>query len=235
MRREPEHVSTTVTLEHVRKTAKTPLGQALLRREAAVLHKASGRAGAPRLLSSHLESEPFSILLQKIAGESLQQAIVARKRASPSLPAALALQWLLGATKAVELWHSQTRMVHGDIAPGNILLHGPQAFLIDFALATPFGKPVRLGDKTLANRAYASPEQLAGETVGPQSDVFSLAVIATELLTGKRFDRLAPTSGYAALPDEVAKVLLEGVASNPSQRTSRPGLFAQALELAACG
>jgi len=83
----------------------------------------------------------------------------------------------------------QKLVLHRDLKPQNILVTtAGQVKLLDFGIAKLFNEE----DATLANktatqimtRNYASPEQIQGKMVSTHSDLFSLAVIAYELLTG---------------------------------------------------
>ncbi|MCY0905582.1 GAF domain-containing serine/threonine-protein kinase [Arthrobacter sp. H14-L1] len=83
-------------------------------------------------------------------------------------------------------------IVHRDIKPANILLVDysgpdvrPRAKLTDFGVATLLDSH-RIDDEggTSGTPAYLSPEQAAGEIVGPPSDVYSLGLVLLEGLTG---------------------------------------------------
>lgn len=86
-------------------------------------------------------------------------------------------------------------IIHRDLKPSNILINDSsgeiEVRIIDFGIARVHDSVVsaqttQLG-RTLGTAFYMSPEQLYGEqNLSPASDVFSLGVIAYEMLTGKR-------------------------------------------------
>jgi tetratricopeptide (TPR) repeat protein len=99
---------------------------------------------------------------------------------------------------AAAVTHAHARLVvHRDLKPGNILVTGDgQVRLLDFGIAK-----LMEGDRTeetsltklsgpALTLAYASPEQVRGEPLGTASDVYSLAVVAYEVLAGARPYRL---------------------------------------------
>ena len=79
-------------------------------------------------------------------------------------------------------------IVHRDVTTNNILLDDDgNAFLGDFGIALDVVDQSQDRDAELlsvASPAYAAPEQLRREQVGPQADLFSLGVVAYECLTG---------------------------------------------------
>lgn len=84
-------------------------------------------------------------------------------------------------------------IVHRDIRPANVLVEEEtgRALLADFGIAAVLeggggsGPRLTRTGQILGEPRYASPEQLRGDEVTGQADVYSLAVLAYELLTGE--------------------------------------------------
>jgi len=102
---------------------------------------------------------------------------------------------------AAALAHAHARLVvHRDLKPGNILVSTDgNVHLLDFGIAKLLeAEPSESPLTQLTGRAltldYASPEQIRGQPISTASDVYSLAVVAYELLTGARPYRLKQQS-----------------------------------------
>jgi serine/threonine-protein kinase len=84
------------------------------------------------------------------------------------------------------------RIVHRDVRPANILYDRAtqRVLLADFGIASvvdvaTIGHRITLPGEQLGHPSYTSPEQLQGEPVTERADVFSLGVVAFEILTGE--------------------------------------------------
>lgn len=125
-------------------------------------------------------------------GRTLREAL-----ASGPLDAPFAARLLREIGEAVGYAHAQG-VLHRDLKPENILLvrraDGEHPLLIDFGIAQvgdASGQP-QTTTHLMGSAAYMAPEHLLGKA-GSASDVYSLSVIAWEMLTGKRpFESVSP-------------------------------------------
>jgi len=132
--------------------------------------------------------------------------------------------------EAVRFAHTNL-IIHRDLKPSNILVtEGGQVRLLDFGIAKLLAEGHAAPETPLtqfAGRAltpeYASPEQIRGDTLTTATDVYSLAVVLYELLTGKLPYRLAMRSA-AQLEQAI-------VSADPA----RPSAAASAEQARCCG
>jgi serine/threonine protein kinase len=128
-------------------------------------------------------------------------------------------------------------IVHRDVKPANVLLvdysnedRRPRAKLSDFGVAVLQGDGLSADDGgTSGTPAYLSPEQAAGESAGPHSDVYSLGLVLLEGLTGKMAYPGAPIQSAVArllqapdIPEELdpmwVALLSSMLARDPAER-----------------
>jgi eukaryotic-like serine/threonine-protein kinase len=106
-------------------------------------------------------------------------------------------------------------VVHADLKPSNILVTNDGVVkILDFGIANVMRSSSQgAGGSTLPllTPGYASPEQLRGEEIGAESDIYSLGVVLYELLTGTR---PYATAGMAAT------ALLRMIESGPAPKPS---------------
>jgi serine/threonine protein kinase len=132
-------------------------------------------------------------------------------------------------------------IVHRDVKPANVLLDpGPMVYLSDFGLARdPEGAALTAPGQVLGTIDYMAPELIDGEGVGPATDIYGLACLALETLTGavpfaRDTDAAimyahivdAPPSVSARrpqLPIELDDVIAAGMAKDPDERPPSAG------------
>jgi serine/threonine protein phosphatase PrpC len=123
-------------------------------------------------------------VMEFVDGQTLRQWMLDHPRASLEEMRKIVEQVALG----LEAFH-RMEMLHQDIRPDNIVIDGTgTAKIIDFGSTRVAGvaeaAPAEAGEDILGTIQYAAPEYFLGEPGTPQSDQFSLAVIAYQMLTG---------------------------------------------------
>ncbi len=122
-----------------------------------------------------------------IHGESLRE----RLKREHKLPIDHAVSILCEVASALAYAHKQG-VIHRDIKPENILLEDGQAVLADFGIAAALAGPAHVpGEKltrtgiSMGTVGYMAPEQaLGGTDIDSRADIYSLGVVAYEMLAG---------------------------------------------------
>jgi serine/threonine protein kinase/tetratricopeptide (TPR) repeat protein len=143
------------------------------------------------------------------------------------------LQLFRQVCEAVQYAHGNA-VIHRDLKPSNILVKSDGTVrLLDFGIAKQLESLDVPAQQTmtglrLMTPAYAAPEQIRGQRVGIQSDVYSLGVILYELLS----ERL-PFDLSNLAPAEAETVLLEHEPPKPSVAAQQKGSASCAVSLSA--
>jgi serine/threonine-protein kinase len=166
----------------------------------------SARLDHPHILTLIDSGEADGFLyyvIPYVRGESLRERL--RKEHQLGIDAARSIARQVAA--ALEYAH-RSGVVHRDIKPGNILLREDDAVLTDFGIAVAVrdagGGRLTESGFSLGTPLYMSPEQATGErSVDARSDIYSLAAVLYEMLTGE------PPHGGSTVRAVVAKLLTE--------------------------
>jgi serine/threonine-protein kinase len=137
-------------------------------------------------------------------------------------------------------------LVHRDVKPSNILVTEDDfAYLIDFGIARTAGDSTLTGTgNAIGSWAYMAPERISTGAIDPRSDVYALACVLHEAVTGQRpypgdsFEQLAaahmwtppprPSILRRGLPGELDAVIATGLAKDPNERYQSVKSLAQA-------
>jgi serine/threonine-protein kinase len=194
----------------------------------------------------HHGSAPY-IVMEHLRGEDLGRRLDRRRRLSPgeTLPLVEQLSDALSGLARVGI-------LHRDIKPSNLFLatYGEREVLklLDFGIAKPVGvrAPLYTAHGTvMGSLQYMSPEQLQGERLDARTDLWSLAVVIFQMLTGRRpfrggnaaMVRWRITTGpipalrrvAPELPPALDAFFARAFSRDPARRFSSPGELAQAF------
>lgn len=208
------------------------------------------------------------LVLEWLDGEPLD-AVVLRERAAgaPAWSLEAVRRLLEPVARALEVVHRRG-VAHRDIKPANLFVigdpRGGDAFVkvLDFGIAKVVGDMAELSAAnaqtgmglTSFTPSYGAPEQFSRRygATGPWTDVFALALVMVELVTGRPAlegqdlpelalesthptVRPSPRSRGAAVPDAVEEVFSRALALQTTERYATAGEFWSALCLAMDG
>ena len=205
------------------------------------------------LFDSGAEGDVLFYVMPCIEGESLRALLDRRK----TLPLDEALRLTREIASALEHAHRRG-IVHRDIKPENVLLADGIAVVADFgigramtAVTDPGGGPLTQTGLVIGTPHYMSPEQASGDAVDGRSDIYSLACVLFEMLSGRPPFHGATTMSILAahmatpapdisnlcpaVPRSVSGEIAKALAKQPGDRHATSVRFAEALSAAASG
>jgi eukaryotic-like serine/threonine-protein kinase len=189
------------------------------------------------------DGRPF-IVMEYLGGGSLEDVL----REEGAQPPQRAFAWLEQAAAALDAAHREG-VVHRDVKPANLMLdRAGNVHVADFGIASAAGlDSLTMTGTVLGTAGYLSPEQATGDRATPASDRYALALVAYELLTGRRpFEADSTTAEAVAhvnapvpsvadagsLPAELDPVFRKALAKEPADRFDSCAEFVAALRAA---
>jgi formylglycine-generating enzyme required for sulfatase activity/predicted Ser/Thr protein kinase len=219
---------------------------AALQSEATKLQRLS-HPNIVRVIDVDRDGQTVFMTMEYLSGQPLKRVL--QSAAGRGLDVATALPILERIADALSYAH-RNDIVHGDLKPSNVIVTDEGAVkVIDFGIARMMASPRRTSD-VQSGRAeseslsgltpsYASPEMLEQEQADPRDDVYALACITHELLTGQHpFERAAATAArdsgmklrrHRALTRTQYGALASGLRFDRSERTLTVERFMQDL------
>jgi eukaryotic-like serine/threonine-protein kinase len=177
------------------------------------------------------------IVMEYVEGETLAELM---RRKGP-LEQERAVELLVQVCAGLEHAH-EAGLVHRDIKPQNLLVRSDGVVKIaDFGIArTLQATQLTQVGTVLGTAAYLAPEQAAGERVTAAADIYSLGVVAYELLSGRtpyEFESLAdlavkqrqPPPPLRNVPPRLEHAVLRALAFKPANRPRSAAAFAAEL------
>ena len=197
----------------------------------------------------------YFMAMEYIAGCDLKTFIKHVLKSGEKISEAFALSVLSMVSKGLAYAHQLSdpdgtylNIVHRDISPQNILLtYDGEAKLVDFGIAKRSNRQSESHAGALKGKyGYMSPEQVVGGHITQSSDIFSLGVLAFELLTQEtlfegasdysvlqkiRYAEIrSPSVVCPTLSPSVEAFLLKALQLEPSDRYSSMGAMSEAID-----
>jgi serine/threonine protein kinase len=198
------------------------------------------------------DDKSYALVMEFLEGEELRNVLKREKRLPPERVVRMLSQVAIGLDEA-----HRRQLVHRDLKPDNLFLCGTREGdiikLLDFGSVkdkSSMAKKLTVVGTTIGSPFYMAPEQAQGlETLDARADVWALAAITYECLTGKvpfqgingpsillailTKDPLPPTQagkdGPVPIPPSVDELMEVALAKNPNIRTRTVGELADGL------
>lgn len=189
----------------------------------------------------------YYIAMKYVDGRGLDEIL----EAQGPLPIAVVLNVMRSALSALAYAHAQG-IVHRDVKGGNIMVDREGRVLVaDFGIARAMeDASLTATGSVVGTPFYMSPEQCAARRIGPQSDQYSLGVVAFQMLTGfVPFDAetlpgimhhhfYSPVPNLAAsrpgVPPALLTIINRALSKKPEHRYGTTDAMLEALEAVPC-
>src|SRR5438270_5430473 len=174
--------------------------------------------------------ETYYIAMEYVPGRTLKQLIRDEAPLDPVRAIDIAIQIL----KASRFAHRRG-VIHRDLKPHNVIVDDSgHVKVTDFGIARAGASDMTETGSIMGTAQYLSPEQAQGHAVSASADLYSVAVVLYEMLTGRvPFDAesavtialkhvseapAAPTAHNASIPPELEQVVMWALNKNPADR-----------------
>ncbi|HSF16865.1 MAG TPA: TonB family protein [Vicinamibacteria bacterium] len=147
--------------------------------------KTAGRLSHSNIVTlydvGHIQDQIPWLAMEYVEGQTVA-AILESQRLKPELVIGLVSQ----IASALDYAHREG-VVHRDIKPSNVIVHGGEKVKVtDFGIASFVNAERNHSGFTMGTPSYMSPEQAMGEDLDGKTDIFSLGVVAFEMLSGQQ-------------------------------------------------
>ncbi|TNE45039.1 MAG: hypothetical protein EP343_27600 [Deltaproteobacteria bacterium] len=156
--------------------------------------------------------------MEFVPGDTLATLMTSQTQGTSLAEPIRLLSWLRNIAEGLA-WAHRHNIVHCDLKPANVMVVGDSAKVMDFGISS---------EATSWNRSkagspyYMAPEQLRGGQVSPSTDMYSLGILAFQLLTGyvPQPGMPGPSSLNDALPSSVDDLFLQAMHWVPEERAT---------------
>ena len=210
--------------------------------------RTAGRLSHPNIVTlydvGHTEERIPWLAMEYVDGETVAELLQGEKL-KPEVVISLVSQ----IASAIDYAHREG-VVHRDIKPSNVIVYaGEKVKVTDFGIAKLMDADATHSGLMMGTPSYMSPEQAMGEDLDGTTDIFSLGVVAFEMLSGKQpfpgnnvtsilyklvhSDPIHPNNleVLGLLPDKWHEVFSRVLAKSPLDRYPTAAAFVQNLEL----
>ncbi|MFX0575132.1 protein kinase domain-containing protein [Nocardia nepalensis] len=213
--------------------------------------RVAARLAEPHIVPIHDWGEIEGVLyidMRLVRGSDLRSVLRDKGPLSPARAVGIIEQ----VAAALDAAHAEG-LVHRDVKPANILVTPSDfAYLADFGIARSENDPsVTATGQAIGSYSYIAPERFDVTPIGGTADVYSLACVLFECLTGAQpfpSDGMSslirahlstppprPTTKRAGLPAALDEVIARGMAKEPADRYPTAGALAAASRAAVSG
>jgi serine/threonine-protein kinase len=245
-----------VTLKRILPNLREDEGFVQMFLEEARISASLSHANIAQVFDLRSEDDELYLAMEYIAGEDVAQILRMTARRQAFVPIGLTARVVREACNALHYAHNfvdplgeRMPVIHRDMAPKNVMVtYSGAVKVVDFGIAKMM-RATRVETTTgvKGSTGYMSPEQIEGLPLDARSDIFSLGVLAHELLTGRRLflpdqrgeveiapARIAPPHLVnAAVPEAMAAVVMRALEIDPARRYATARELGRAIEEAA--
>ncbi|MBL0219130.1 MAG: protein kinase [Myxococcales bacterium] len=197
----------------------------------------------------------YYIAMELVSGFDLRKLLRYANKANESIPLPVVLSILGELCDALEYAHAfvdeqgtHLQIVHRDISPSNLIVaHTGHLKVIDFGIAKASSRQLHTESGLVKGKlGYMSPEAALGIPLTPVADLFSVGVVAWELVTAsplfssrtdfetmrriREADIIPPSHRNPSCPQELDRAILSALERDPDRRMPSAGAFRNAID-----